>query len=91
MDQVNTIFLKDNDNIIGFNDASGIEEGEVTFILPADNYYSVFFELDTDCGVIKKVSSSYFSKHNIIQECAGMIFYHCTDISQFRLNACTHW
>ena len=63
MDEVNTISLLDDDNnVIGFNNASGIEEGEVTFILPADNYFSSSFELDTNCGVIENVSSNTFSK-----------------------------
>ena len=83
MDEVNTISLLDDDNnVIGFNIASGIEEGEVTFILPADNYYSVFFELDTDCGVIENVSSNTFSKPIGTQSlwrwvcyCPGKILY----------------
>ena len=59
---MNAISLRNDESVIGYNNASSIEEGEVTFILPSDNYYSASFELDTDCGILENISSHSFSK-----------------------------
>ena len=43
-------------------DQSNVEEERVTVILPADEEYSTYFELNTTCEIMRNISSYTFSE-----------------------------
>ena len=62
LEEVSTItYIISNDKGI-LMDLSNVEEERVTVILPADEEYSTYFELNTTCGIMRNISSNTFSE-----------------------------